>query len=292
MRGVTWPPALALFAAVGFGCSAVLLRRALGRTTPLAAAIVSVTFTTVFVCLLALSTSPVSRLFTWRITPFLLAGVIAPGLSRLAYFSGIQRVGVARALPLVSTSPVFAVLLAVLLLGERPSWSLFAGAGCIVVGGFLLAGRARTDAPWRRRDLILPLLAALGFAVRDNIFRFGFKDYAEPTLAAAAAALSSLVVMWLVAATQRTSGHVRFSGMALGFLAASGLAEALAYVSMLRAFSGGQVSVVSPLVNTHGMFAVVLTAIFLRDLERVTWRVTTAAALIVVGIFIVMTSIN
>jgi DME family drug/metabolite transporter len=289
---VTWPPALALFAAVGFGCAAILLRRALSRTTPLAAALVSVTFTTVFVCLLALTTAPISHLFTWRITPFLLAGIIAPGLSRLAYFFGIHRVGVARAMPLVSTSPVFAVVFAIALLGERPGLLLFGGVGCIVMGGILLAGRGRTDAPWRRRDLILPLLAALGFAVRDNIFRFGFRDYAEPTLAAAAAALSSLVVMWLVGATQRGTGHMKITGGALAFLAGAGLAEALAYVSMLRAFSGGSVSVVSPLANTHGMFTVVLTAIFLRDVERITWRLATAAALIVVGIFVVMRSVG
>lgn len=285
---MTWAPALALFAAVGFGCAAVLMRRALGRTTPLAAAIVSVTFTTAFVWILAATTAPIGRLFTWRVLPFALAGIIAPGLSRLVYFLGIQRVGVARATPLVSTSPVFAVILAVVVLGERQPWPLYTGVDCIVIGGVLLAGRGRTDTPWRRRDLVFPLLAALGFAIRDNVFRFGFENYGEPLLAAAAAALSSLVVMWLVAASQRKSSHLRFSGMALGWLAASALAEALAYVTMLRAFSVGQVSVVSPLVNTHGMFAVVLTAMFLRDVERITWRIATAAALIVAGIFVVM----
>ena len=289
---MTWPPALALFAAVGFGCAGVLLRRALAQATPLAAAIVSVSFTTVFVCLLALATAPVSRLFTWRIAPFLLAGIIAPGLSRLAYFFGIHRVGVARTMPLVSTSPVFAVILAVALLGERLSWPLVAGIGCIVVGGTLLAGRGRADMPWRRRDLLLPVLAALGFAVRDNIFRFGFRDYDEPLLAATAAALSSLVVMWLVGATQWNTGHIRVSRAALIFLAGAGLAEALAYVSMLRAFSRGDVSVVSPLANTHGLFAVTLTAIFLRDLERVTWRLVTASALIVAGIFAVLRAVS
>jgi uncharacterized membrane protein len=285
---VTWPPALALVAAVGFGCAAVLLRRALSQTTPLAAAIVSVTFTTVFVCLLAVATAPLSRLLTWRVAPFIIAGIVAPGLSRLAFFFGIHRVGVARATPLVSTSPVFAVVIAVAILGERQPWPLFLGVGCIVLGGILLTGRGRTDKPWRRRDLIFPLIAALGFATRDNIFRFGFREFGEPLLAAAAAALSSVIVMWAVGAAQGEAGHMRLSRAALGFLAAAGLAEGLAYVSMLRAFSVGDVSVVSPLVNTHGMFAVVLAAIFLRDIERITWRIVTAAALIVAGIFVVM----
>ena len=285
---MTWAPALALFAAICFGCAAVLLRRALSRATPLTAAIVSISFTTVFVWLLAVTTASLSRLFTWRIVPFLVAGILAPGLARLAYFFGIQRVGAARAVPLVSTSPVFAVILAIAVLGERPAWPLLAGLGCIAVGGALLAGRGHADAPWRRRDLILPLVAALGFAVRDNIFRFGFRQYDEPTLAAAAAALCSLVVMGLVGGSQRGTGSMRFGGASLGFLAAAGLAEALAYVSMIRAFRTGDVSVVSPLANTYGMFTVILAAVFLRDLERVTWRLVVAAALIVAGIFAVM----
>ena len=289
---MTWPPALALFAAAGFGCAAVLLRRALAQASPLAAAIVSVSFTTIFVCLLALTTASVSRLATWRIAPFVIAGIVAPGLARLAYFFGIQRVGVARATPLVSTSPDFSVIIAIALLGERQPWPLFVGVACIVVGGILLAARGRTDSPWRRRDLVFPLLAAVGFAVRDNIFRFGFREYAEPILAATAAALASFVVMWLVGVAQHETGHLRLTRSALGFLAAAGLSEALAYVSMLRAFSVGAVSVVSPLVNTHGMFTVLLTAIFLRDVERITWRIATAAAMIVVGIFVVMWAVR
>ena len=67
-----------------------------------------------------------------------------------------------------------------------------------------------------------------------------------------------------------------------------GLSEALAYTTALRAFREGNVSIVSPLVSTHGLFALALAAIFLRDLERVTWRLVVATGLIVVGILIVM----
>jgi drug/metabolite transporter (DMT)-like permease len=48
------------------------------------------------------------------------------------------------------------------------------------------------------------------------------------------------------------------------------------------------VSIVSPLVSTHGLFAVALAAVFLRDLERVTWRLVVATVLIVAGILVVV----
>lgn len=282
------PPLLALHAAFGFGVAGILLRRALRSTTPLAAAMVSVAFTTVFVCLLAAATAPVGRLFTWRIGPFLLAGLLAPGLARLAFFIGVDRVGVARAMPLVSTAPVFAVLVAIVALGERPSPLVLLAVACIAAGGGLVAARDGTGGAWRRVDLVYPLLAALGFALRDNIFRYGFRRYEEPILAAAAAAVASVAVMGLVGARPFRAGRVLLTRQALALLAASGLCEALAYITALRAFRQGNVSIVSPLVSTHGLFAVALAAIFLRDLERVTWRLVVATLLIVAGILIVV----
>ena len=111
-------------------------------------------------------------------------------------------------------------------------------------------------------------------------------------MAAAAAALASLAVMSTVTFLQRGSGHIRIERAAFPFLAASGLAEACGYLTALRAFQGGDVSVVSPLVSTYGLVALVLAALFLRDLERVSLRVVLAAVLIVSGVFVVMRSVS
>ncbi len=289
---MTSPVVLALLAAVGFGCAGIFIRRALSYASPLAAAMVSVAVTTVLVCLLAAATAPVSQMFTWRIMAFVAAGFLAPGLARLAMFTGIHRIGVARAMPVVSTTPGLAVLVAIAALGERPSAWLLVGVICIVGGGVLLAGGGKAEGAWRSRDLAFPLLAALGFALRDNIFRLGFRHYDDPTLAAAAAALASLAVMGTVTFLQRGSGLIRIERAAFPFLAASGLAEACGYLTALRAFQGGDVSVVSPLVSTYGLVALVLAALFLRDLERVSLRVVLAAALIVSGVFVVMRSVS
>ncbi|HEV8642783.1 MAG TPA: DMT family transporter [Methylomirabilota bacterium] len=281
---MTWPALLALLAAFAFGIAGVLLKRGLQYATPLTAALVSVTFTTGLVWLLAALTTELSLLMTGTILPFLIAGLVAPGLARLALFVGVDRIGVSRAAPLVATAPLFSVAMAILFLGERPSWMLLVGAACIVTGGVLLSQRGLTDRAWRRRDLVFPLLAALGFAFRDNISRYGFREYSDPLLAAAAATLTSLAVMWLFAGLQAGSGRMRLQWIGLGFLALSGLSEGLAYMTMWRALALGDVSVVSPLINAQSIFAVALAAVFLRDLERVTWRIAVAAGLIVAGV--------
>jgi len=284
---VTWAPLLSLGSALGFGVAGVLLRRGLQHANPLTAAVVSITVTTTFVWSLTLAAGPVSRLFTWRIWPFLAAGLVAPGLARLMFFVGIDRIGVARAFSLMATAPLFAVLLAMGALGERPTPLLLAGAVAIVGGSMLLARRSRHDAPWRRRDMIFPALGALGFALRDNLSRWGLRDFGDSLAAAAAATVTSLLVMWIcLAATWRTRLHLPRSSLL--FFVLSGLCEGSAYLLMWRALSIGDVSVVSPLVNAHSIVAIVLAAVFLRDLERVTWRIALAAVLIVCGVALVV----
>jgi uncharacterized membrane protein len=220
--------------------------------------------------------------------PFLVAGLVAPGLARVGLYVGVHRVGASRASSLASCTPLFAVLLAVAFLGERPSWGLVAGAAAIVAGGVLLASRGRDERPWRRRDLVFPILGALGFAFRDNLSRWGFGAFPYPLLAAAVATAASVAVMWTLVLVMRGTGSVGVSRVGVRFLALSGLAEGFAYLTMWQALMLGHVSVVSPLVNSHSIFTVALAWLFLRDLERVTWRIAVAAALVVAGVGLVI----
>jgi uncharacterized membrane protein len=71
-------------------------------------------------------------------------------------------------------------------------------------------------------------------------------------------------------------------------LALAGLVEGLASLAMWRALQLSTVSVVTPLVNSHAIVTVVLAWLFLRDLERVSWRIVLAAARVVAGIVLVI----
>ena len=281
-----WAPLLSIGAAIGFGVAGVLLRRGLQHANPLSAAVVSITVTTAFVWILTLSSRPLGSLMTWQVWPFLVAGLVAPGLARLMFFVGIDRIGIARAFSLMATAPLFAVVIAIIFLGERPTPLLLVGALAIATGSMLLARRSRHEAPWRRRDMIFPALGALGFALRDNLSRWGLRDYGDSLAAAAAATLTSLLVMWICAAAWRA--ELRLPRLGVTFFALSGLCEGTAYLLMWRALSIGDVSVVSPLVNAHSIVAIALAAVFLRDLERVTWRIVLATTLIILGVALVM----
>lgn len=280
-------PLLALAAALGFAMAGVFLRRGLQYASPRAAALISVTFTAGFIWAVAAATAPLSRALTWRVLPFLAAGLAAPGVARLVLYTGVERIGIARSSALVSSAPLFAVAMAIVFLGERPTWILLAGVLGVVAGGALLSLRTREEKRWRRRDLLFPVGAAVGFALRDILSRWGLREFPEPMIAAAAATLASVVVMWLIAAAGGREG-LRPPPAGLGLMAAAGLCESAAYLTMWRALALADVSVVSPLVHAQPFFTIVLVALFLRDLERVTWRIGVASALIVAGVAVVI----
>jgi drug/metabolite transporter, DME family len=284
---VIWPAFLALSAGFWFALAGILLKRGFRYASPQTAVVFSVTFTAAFVWIAAASTSSLSRLLTPRILPFLAAGLVAPGLARLVYYTGIDRIGVSRATALASTQPLFAVTMAIAFLGERPAGTLVLGAAGVVAGGALLSLRDRMERPWRRRDMIFPLLAAVGFGIRDNLSRYGFRSFDDPMLGAAAATVSSVAVMWIIAAR---SGMKALPAARQGFpfLVMAGLCEGGAYLTMWQALSRGRVSIVSPLVHAQPFFTIVLATLFLRDLERVTWPIVLASGLIVAGVVLVI----
>lgn len=279
-------PFLALTAAFCFALARIFVKRGLQYSTPLTAVTISVVFTGAFLWILAGLTAPLALLGSRRVLPFVAAGLFAPGLGRLLVYVGVSRVGAARASALSSTAPLFSIFLAILVLGERPSWGLFMGAACIVAGGVALSQEGRTSRTWRRRDLMFPLLGTLGFALRDTISRWGLQSFPHPAIAAVAATMTSTAV--IVSFALRRRGELRADGTGLGFLAVAGLCEALASLALWGALAAGSVSVVAPLVYAQPIFTVVLAGIFLRDLERVTWRVGFATAAMVAGAAVVV----
>ena len=283
---MTAAPFLALAAALGFALARVVLKRALPHTTPLTAVVTSIVFTGTVLWIVAVLTAPLSQFATTAVWPFVIAGLLAPGLARLLVYVGIDRIGAARSSAIMPIGPFSAILLAVVFLGERPSGSLLAGAACIVAGTILLSQQERGGRAWRRRDLIFPLLGAIAFGLRDVISRWGLQTFPHPTVAAVVATMTSAVL--IAAFAQRRRGELRADRVGLGFLILTGTFEALGSLALWAALAVGNVSVVTPLAHAQPMFTVILAAILLRDIEQVTWRVAVATPIMVAGAILVI----
>src|SRR6185503_1133789 len=186
-------------------------------------------FTAATVWILAAGTRTLSLALAPRVWPFLVAGLVAPGLARLAVYLGVHRVGASRAAALASCAPLFATVIAILVLGEHPTLGQLGGTGAIVAGGALLAYRHRDDRAWRRRELVFPILGAFGYAIRDNVSRMGLTDFPHPLVAAAVATASSVAVLWVVVLMTRRTGLIGVTWTGIPLLALCGLAEGIAY---------------------------------------------------------------
>jgi drug/metabolite transporter (DMT)-like permease len=213
--------------------------------------------------------------------PFLLGGVLAPGVSQILFTFAVRDAGASRTSVTVGTAPLFAVAMAFLFLDEPVVAGLVLGGALIVTGGILLASERGRPEHFRRIGLLFALLGTIAFATRDNLVRWlGTQtDAVEPGMAAfATMAAGVLVTVGFVLAT-RTSLTPRG---AVAFVPAA-LCYGLSYVLLFEAFYRGRVSVVSPIVATESLWGVTLSWLVLRKSEQVGARLFAGAVLVVAG---------
>src|SRR5690606_9569211 len=172
-------------------------------------------------------------------------------------------------------------------LGERPATPVILGVGTIVAGlvtiSFEGAGRG-----WKRIELVFPLLCAWFFALKDVTVRWGLSEgQSAPILAAAiAAATSTIEIFVILHYFQGIKFALPPAGAARWFVI-SGLFTGGSFLFMFLALSMEHVSIVAPLVNSYAVFVLLLTPVMARQIERVTPRKVTGAALVVAGIFLI-----
>jgi drug/metabolite transporter (DMT)-like permease len=209
--------------------------------------------------------------------PFLLAGLLSPGLAQIFVTVGIRDSGASRVSMVFGTAPLVSVTIALIFLGEPPRVPLLAGAVLVVAGGVELARERDRPAHLNRFGLVLAFLGAALFAIRDNVVRhLAAGSTAVPP---AVAAVTALVGGMLVAATW---ARRRISRRWLSFVPA-GLLFGGSYLALFEAYYRGRVTVVAPLVAIESLVGVALAALFLRDSELVGKRLLVGAALIVAG---------
>jgi drug/metabolite transporter (DMT)-like permease len=94
----------------------------------------------------------------------------------------------------------------------------------------------------------------------------------------------SVLTMWYVEKTQETW---KMNRNCFGWFLAAGITVSLAMICIYFALDLGKVSVVIPISSTGPFFSLILTAIFLRGVERVTPRIVASAAMIVGGVMMI-----
>ena len=195
---------------------------------------------------------------------FAAVGCIFPVVVSILAVRSNERLGPAVAGAVGNVTPIFAVLGAVLFLGEHLGLLQLAGLAMVVGGVALLALRGGTGGRrWSVWVLGLPLAAALVRGAIQPAIKTGLALWPEPLAAAAIGyALSSVVIVSLVGRRALREGPAIRSGV-LWFLAV-GFANGTATFFLYAALGLGSITVVAPLVALFPLMGVVMSWIFLR----------------------------
>lgn len=286
--------ALALVPAVLWGFTPVLSKRGMaagGSSLQASLVVVVVDSTLYWVALFALQGVDLfAGLSLAAVALFAVAGFVGTALGRVAVFAGVHRVGASVNSAAISTRPLFATVLAVLLLGETVDAWTWVGILVLVSGlGVLTASKGGDIAGWQPSDLVFPLIAAACFGAGNVARRYGLVTFPDVTLLEAVAinetaALVSLAGYALVVGRRDVLDAPRET---YAYFAGSGTITAFALLALFAALQRGVVALVDPLAATAPLFTTVFAALLLRDLERVTRGVVAGAALVVAGVVLI-----
>ncbi len=219
---------------------------------------------------------------------FMAAGIVGTVLGRVALFTGIQRVGAARAEPLKASSPLFAAIGAVLVLGEQMVTQHLVGIVLIVIGiGLISWEQARgpdVAALGSVTDLIFPLLAAVLFAIEPIFAKIGLNE-GTPFVVGLAIKTTAALLGFV--------GYLRWHDVVpglgeilegdLSWYILAGLANTVFVIALYAALTIAPVVVVMPIIQASPLFVVVLSYLFLQQIERVTPRLAMGVAVVVSG---------
>jgi drug/metabolite transporter (DMT)-like permease len=223
------------------------------------------------------------------VASFLAAGLVGTMTGRILYYDSIERIGAGRTEPLKATMPLFATVVAVLVLGERLTVAHGAGIVLIGLGVAVLTWETTQSGATQGEDvsvlaLGLPLLGAFAFAIEPTFVRIGFEE--------GTAILTGLTLKTFAAGVGFVT-YLRFQG-ALRIGSVLGEAHTKWYVlaaiantvSVLAYYAGleaSRVVVVVPVIQVSPLVVAILSFAFLDHLERVTWRLVASSLVIVMG---------
>ena len=288
---------VAIMSALSFAVAEITVRNALRYGAPIITCILTLVVQCIILTVFILITGQFSEINAEGVRWFLLAGVLNPFLFISFYFLGIQRIGVTRAAPIKGSAPIFALIFAVGILGERLAAVQYLGIA-LVVGGVLTissegwssrrvaAGAAQGAADGRQPaqiDYLFPLLAGVAAGGASILFKIGIQKMPSPLVGAWVGNLVGLPLFPFVALLFPKEQRYRVSRPAFPWLLVTGAFVVGAMYTLILALSLGQVAIIFTLAQTSPLFVLALSVLFFRQLERVTPRIVLGAVLTVGG---------
>lgn len=285
---VTDAIALSILAAFFIALGIVLSQIGLRGLPALIGASVSVpTSAGLFVILSALTFDP-GQWHTGSALIFAAAGLVYPAAVTLLNFASNRRLGPNLTAAMGNLTPLFAISLAIALLGEVPRAGQWLGIAAILGGLLMIASdRLRTHPARHLWLLLIPLFGAFLRGAAQPLVKLGLDGWPNALAAATIGYLVSSAVIWTARTVVRPEAPVNAGRKARWFVAI-GLSNGIGLLCLYAALAVGTVTVVAPLVATYPLITMGLNRVILRD-RAFSARVLAGIVVSVAGVVLLLT---
>ena len=217
---------------------------------------------------------------TPRALVFLALSGAATGLSWLCYFKALSIGNLSKVVAVDKSSTFLTILLALIFFHEPFHWLTGLGIAVMITGTALMLEKG--DAKKGEKGWLFYAAGSAVFAALQSILgKVGVQDM-DSTLATALRTVVVLIFAWAIVLGKKEGGDwKKMTRRDAVLLVLSGITTGASWLCYYRALQTGRASVVVPIDKCSMLFAVALSAIFLK--EKQTRRSLLALALVVAG---------
>ncbi len=221
---------------------------------------------------------------TPRALVFLALSGAATGLSWLCYFKALSIGNLSKVVAVDKSSTFLTILLALIFFREPFHWLTGLGIAVMIAGTALMLEKG--DAKKGERGWLFYAAGSAVFAALQSILgKVGVQDI-DSTLATALRTVVVLIFAWAIVLGKKEGGDwKKMTRRDALLLVLSGITTGASWLCYYRALQTGRASVVVPIDKCSMLFAVALSAIFLK--EKQTRRSLLALTLVVAGTFMI-----
>ncbi len=296
---------LALGSAFSFSVNSILIRRGLADAGATAAqgAFITVLLGVPFGLAAVVITGQIFNFDQLPLNSYLLlagAGIVHFCIGRYCNYRSIAAIGASRTVTIQAVAVPYSIVMAIVLLGERPTVPMYLAIALILASPFLMIDRRKRPNPHpppqeRRHPLpggegnrgvsaapaveirmvegvVFSLLASVGYGTSPILIRAALEDAtgvaAIGTFVAYVGASAVLMASLALPAQRHLMGAINFRYMRL--FGTAGLSVFTAQLLRFFSLALADVTVVDPLMRTVGVFTLILSYLVNRRLEHIT----------------------
>jgi drug/metabolite transporter (DMT)-like permease len=274
----------------------VSVRYGLRTSTPITGTLTLAVVTLLVFAPIALAASSPAEIKVRGLLAFFAAGIASPGLARTLIFMSFRRIGLSRSITIVNSAPLITVILAVIALGERPTFLVYVGTLLIVAGVISLTYEQRFASQSEGHGkpvwyyFVYAVTAAFMLGISITLRKVGVTIIPTLSLGLCIAGLGTLLAIGLWYPFLPQEDRFQLGRKNIGFFLGGGLLTNLAMLSYFAALQRGQVSTVTPLASTVPLFTLAFSWVLFREVERLNFRVAAGAFLVCAGAALVTLS--